>query len=164
MQPIRVLIVNCNPNICDSIEELFEKDNRFAVCSRAYSADAALAFFKTNEAPDVALIDMLMPICDGTGLVIRLREEKLGVGTMLIGLTSFLSDTSLRMIQCLNLSYIIAMPSTPDAIYKRVCALLQLDFADKNVPLYLDVRSKQARERDEIVTRYCSAPSLCTNL
>ncbi|HWQ59312.1 MAG TPA: sporulation initiation factor Spo0A C-terminal domain-containing protein [Clostridia bacterium] len=163
MQSIRIVLVNDNPRMCDSLAELFGADKRFEVCAKAYSAGEAMEYFRKQKQPDVALIDMLMPMCDGTGLVMKLREEKLCSGTMLIGLTGFLSDVAMRMIQSLGLAYVIAMPSKPDAIYKRVCALLQLDFEDENVPLYMDIRSKQMRERDEIITRYLFAMGVCAH-
>lgn len=143
--------------MCDSLADLFNADKRFEVCAKAYSAEEAIEYFRTLKQPDVALIDMLMPVCDGTGLVMRLREEKLGTGTMLIGLTGFLSDVAMRLIQTLGLAYIIAMPSKPEAIYKRVCALLQIDLADESAPVYVDIRGKLSRERDEIITRYLFA-------
>jgi two-component system response regulator (stage 0 sporulation protein A) len=157
MQKIRILLVNDNPRMCDTLADLFEADKRFEVCARAYNAEEAIEYFRGYKQPDVALVDMLMPVCDGTGLVMKLKEEKLGTGTMLIGLTGFLSDVAMRMVQSLGLAYIIAMPSKPEAIYKRVCALLQLDFADESIPLYVDIRGKQSRERDEIITRYLFA-------
>lgn len=157
MQRIRILIVNDNPHMCESLAALFEEDQRFSECAKAYSAEDALIYFQTQTLPDVALIDMLMPVCDGTGLVMQLKEENLGKQTMLIGLTGFLSDVAMRVLQSIGLAYIIAMPAKPDAIYRRVCTLLQLDFADENTPLYLEARSKQARERDEIITRYLFA-------
>lgn len=157
MKGIRILLVNDNPRMCDSLVDLFSADKRFELCAKAYNADEAVEYFRMHAQPDVALIDMLMPVCDGTGLVMRLREERLGAETMLIGLTGFLSDVAMRMIQSLGLAYVIAMPSQPDAIYKRVCALLKLDLSDENVPLYVDIRSKQLRERDEIITRYLFA-------
>ena len=136
MKGIRILLVNDNPRMCDSLGVLFSADKRFELCAKAYNADEAVEYFRMHAQPDVALIDMLMPVCDGTGLVMRLREERLGAETMLIGLTGFLSDVAMRMIQSLGLAYVIAMPSQPDAIYKRVCALLKLDLSDENVPLY----------------------------
>lgn len=157
MQRIRILIVNDNPRMCDTLADLFDADIRFEVCAKAYNAEDAVEYFRNNKQPDVALIDMLMPVCDGTGLIMRLKEEKLGAGTMLIGLTGFLSDVAMRMIQSLGLAYIIAMPSKPEAIYRRVFALLQLDFASESVPLYVDIRSKQARDRDDTITRYLFA-------
>ena len=157
MQKIRILLVNDNPRMCDAIADFFEADKRFELCARTYNAEDAMEYFRSHTQPDVALIDMLMPVCDGTGLIMKLKEEKLGTGTMFIGLTGFLSDVAMRLVQSLGLSYIIAMPSKPDAIYKRVCAVLQLDFADENVSLFVDVRSKQYRERDEIITRYLFA-------
>lgn len=64
MEPIRVLIVDDQPLICDGISKLLEGEKEIQVIGTAYSGEEAIE--KANKLkPDIILMDIRMPGIDG---------------------------------------------------------------------------------------------------
>lgn len=157
MPKAKLVIVNDNISMSDALRSLFCGNKAFEVCECAENAEEAMDYFRNGPPPDVALIDMMMPVCDGIGLVMRLKQEHLCGNTMLIGMSGLISDVAMKLVQSIGISYVIAMPAEPESIYARVCSLLEagLDTGDRSA--YTDLKSRKQRERDETITRYLFA-------
>lgn len=157
MPKTKLVIVNDNGKMSNALQELFCESRAFEVCECAKNADEAMERFREGSQPDVALIDMMMPVCDGIGLVMRLKQEHLAEHTMLIGMSGLISDVALKLVQSIGISYVIAMPAEPESIYARVCSLLEAGLENNGKGVYMELKNRQLRERDETITRYLFA-------
>jgi DNA-binding response OmpR family regulator len=83
---IRVVVVEDNYNANAALSRLLEKSG-FEVAGRAYDGLSGLSCIKT-ERPDVAILDIAMPVLDGYGLARRIRSEIVSP-PKLIALTGF---------------------------------------------------------------------------
>src|SRR6476660_319139 len=83
---LRVVVVDDNYDANVAIARLLEKSG-FQVAGRAYDGLSGLNLIK-SEKPDVAILDIAMPILDGYGLARRIRGE-MQKPTRLIALTGY---------------------------------------------------------------------------
>ena len=83
--PVRLLLVDDEPGLRTAVKAYLE-DEGFEVCT---ANDGEEGWMRAEEmAPDVVISDVMMPRCDGYGLLKRLRaDERLG-GTPVIFLTA----------------------------------------------------------------------------
>lgn len=68
-----ILIVDDEADIRDSLQEFFE-DEGFAVTTAANGAEG-LAALRSGEPPGVIILDLLMPVMDGTEMFEQLQAD-----------------------------------------------------------------------------------------
>lgn len=71
--PVRVMVVDDEENILKSIE-VYLKMEGFEVVA-ASDGEKALKMLKSLT-PDIIVLDLMMPVIDGYGVITRLREKK----------------------------------------------------------------------------------------
>jgi NarL family two-component system response regulator LiaR len=86
---ISVLIADDQPVVRQGLRTFLELHDDIDVVGEAQDGEQALAQIAAL-APDVVLMDLVMPVLDGIGAIERLRE--LGSATRVIVLTSFLDE------------------------------------------------------------------------
>ena len=84
--PLRVVVVDDNYDANAAISRLLQASG-FEVAARAYDGLAGLNAIK-DTCPDVAILDIAMPVLDGFGLARRVRCE-VGSSPKLVALTGF---------------------------------------------------------------------------
>ena len=156
-----LLIVDDNPRICQELAALFSADGRFGPVSSVLNASEATLLF-AERAPDIAVVDMLMPICDGVELITKLKEAGLGKKTLFVGISSLCTDVFLRMCQNIGLSYVVAMPTEPEVIYRRVCDAA-FETEEPNSVLLSRKAEKRMIKMEEIISRYLMAIGVCAH-
>ncbi|CAN7644720.1 response regulator transcription factor [Phenylobacterium sp. LjRoot219] len=77
----RILVADDQPIVRLAVRNLLE-DRGFLVCGEAADGEAALALAMA-EAPDVALLDVMMPRLSGIGVAHCLREQRADVKVLL---------------------------------------------------------------------------------
>jgi DNA-binding NarL/FixJ family response regulator len=82
-QPIRILLVDDDASFLNSLEALLTGEPEFEVVGKAASGAAALAA-ATRAEPDVAVIDVLMPVMSGIECAQLLQERYPKVRVILI--------------------------------------------------------------------------------
>ena len=89
---IRVLIADDHAVVRQGLRTFLELQDGIEVVGEAADGEQALALV-AQAAPDVALVDLVMPGVDGIETIRRLRDS--GAATRVIVLTSFLDDDKL---------------------------------------------------------------------
>ncbi len=72
--PLRIALVDDQPDFCDYVENMLIGDLQFNVISKVFSAEQALKDFSGLEL-DAAIIDVMMPNMDGFSLTKALLES-----------------------------------------------------------------------------------------
>ncbi len=80
-QPVSVLVVDDDPDIRESIR-LFLEAHGYAVTTARDGAEGLERL--TVDPPDVLLLDLMMPGMSGTELMVRMRELRLHIPTVVI--------------------------------------------------------------------------------
>ena len=92
MTPIRVLIADDHAVVRQGLRSFLELQEEIEVVGEASDGDEAVTS-AAELAPDVVLMDLVMPRVDGVEAIRRIRER--GIGPRVIVLTSFLDDERL---------------------------------------------------------------------
>ncbi len=72
--PLRIALVDDQPDFCDYVENMLNGDLQFDVISKAFSAEQALKDFSGLKI-DAAIIDVMMPNMDGFSLTKALLKN-----------------------------------------------------------------------------------------
>jgi DNA-binding NarL/FixJ family response regulator len=75
--PLRILIVDDDPNLAGAVEEILEADGRFVVLGHAASGAEAIELVQ-RATPDLVLMDIGMPGLDGIDATRAIREHDAG--------------------------------------------------------------------------------------
>lgn len=114
-----VLIVDDDHFLVDMYSMKF-KERGFAVDS-ASGGEEALAKLRKGTAPDVTLLDIVMPGVDGIELLKRVRSENLCPGTVFIALTNQSQETDVAKAKELGVaSYIVKANAVPTEVLNEV--------------------------------------------
>ncbi len=120
-EPTRVLIVDDEPNIRLSLEFLMRKAG-YAVRS-AGDGEEALAEV-AREAPDVVLLDVMMPKLDGFAVCARIRAMSLARRVGIIMVTARGREVERERARALGADDYIVKPFSAREAIERVAALL----------------------------------------
>lgn len=82
-QPIRVVVADDHPIFRKGLREIIEEDPGLAVVGECSDGETALAAI-LEHAPDIAVLDLDMPVRDGFGVVRGLAEAGLQVPVVLL--------------------------------------------------------------------------------
>lgn len=86
---IRVVIADDHALILEGLEKMLRSEGEFEILARCEDGEAAVAAVRELR-PDVAILDIRMPVLDGVAAVERLRRE--GDPTRVVLLTAGLDD------------------------------------------------------------------------
>jgi two-component system, NarL family, response regulator LiaR len=111
---IKVLIVDDHQVVRQGLRTFLELHDDIAVVGEAGDGEAGVAMVR-QLAPDVVLMDLVMPRLDGISATRKVKE--LGVGTKVIALTSFTEDDKvIPAIQAGASSYLLKDVSPDDLV------------------------------------------------
>jgi CheY-like chemotaxis protein len=118
--PLRVLVVDDNADGADMLELGLQTLGHSARV--AYNGPSALAAAKEFR-PDVALLDIGLPLMDGFELARRLREEMGSETPVLIAVTGYGQDTDRERTRLAGFSHHIVKPIELDALGALVASV-----------------------------------------
>lgn len=114
-----VLVVDDEPDIL-----LLHRLNLEAAGHRVVlAADGITALERiAEEPPDVVVLDVMMPVLDGWGVLERLRLDEAAPPVLVVSAKS--SPTDIQRARDLGAGDYLAKPYDPDELLRRVAALL----------------------------------------
>ena len=74
MEKLNVVIADDNERIVEMLNALIRTENDMEVVGTAGNGEEAVEVIK-NNAPDVVLLDLIMPKMDGIGVLDKLQED-----------------------------------------------------------------------------------------
>lgn len=139
---IRIVIADDHPVFRQGLRQVVEKNTRLQVIAEANDGEAALALIREHQ-PDIALIDLDMPVVDGFGVVRRLRETSLA--TRVIFLT--MHQDELHFNEALNLGvkgYLIKDSAAADIVHAIQAVDAGQSYISPTLSTFLLSRSQRA--------------------
>ncbi len=105
MGPIRVLVVDDQPLICDGIAKLLEGEKEIQVIGKAYSGEEAIEK-ANNLKPDIILMDIRMPGTDGIEATKVIKSNNPSIQVIAISVYEE-EDLIIQMFQAGAVGYIL---------------------------------------------------------
>jgi DNA-binding NarL/FixJ family response regulator len=115
--PIRLVLADDHPIVLDGLEQLFRLSPDFAVVGRCRDGEEALRALRLYR-PDILVLDIRMPRCDGLQLLRRLQKED--VPTRVVLLTADLEEAQLLEALHLGVGGIVLKEVAPRLLVDAV--------------------------------------------
>ncbi|ANE48058.1 chemotaxis protein CheY [Paenibacillus swuensis] len=126
MQKIQVLLADDNREFTNLLSEYIAEQEDMEVAGVAYNGEEVLRYMKqTRKAPDVLILDIIMPHLDGLGVLEKLRELNLTPQPKIIMLTAFGQENITQKAVQLGASYYILKPFDMEILTNRIRQLVQ---------------------------------------
>jgi len=109
LEKISICIVDDNRELVHVMEEYFNHEPDMEVIGVAQNGKDCMELLKEHE-PDVLLLDMIMPLLDGLGVMQQLREEQREHMPNIIMLTAFGQEDVMRKAVEYGASYFVLKP------------------------------------------------------
>jgi len=121
---LRLVIVEDNRDLCNVLESFVgEKyDDRFEIVGIAHDGAEGLRMI-TEQRPDVALIDIVLPQLDGVSLLEKLSDLYLTNEICCVILTAVSHEDVTRKAIALGARFYFLKPFDNDALFRRILAI-----------------------------------------
>ncbi|WP_274651737.1 sporulation transcription factor Spo0A [Paenibacillus humicola] len=125
MQRIEVLLADDNREFTNLLSEYISEQNDMVIAGVAYNGEEVLRLLEeSRKAPDVLILDIIMPHLDGLGVLERLREMNLSPMPKIIMLTAFGQENITQKAVQLGASYYILKPFDMEILANRIRQLV----------------------------------------
>ena len=163
MKKYQLLIVGDNRFLCSNLKNYFAQIDLFEVLPPVDNGEAALAAIR-EKAPDIVLLDMIMPVIDGLEVLHRMRDEKIGNSAKVFALSAFVDDDMIRISMELGATYFIRLPMSEAAIFSRIMDFISVNDEERSRYVTFAKKNDMNLVRDEIVTNYMRGIGIPVNL
>lgn len=123
---LNVMHVDDEPDIREVAAMALELDSDLVLTSVASGAEA-LARLAEGSRPDVMLLDVMMPIMDGPGVLARLREIEAMAATPVIFMTARAQSDEVERLKALGAVGVIVKPFDPMTLARQLRDILADD-------------------------------------
>ena len=125
MQRIEVLLADDNREFTNLLSEYISEQSDMMVTGVAYNGEEVLRLLEeSRKAPDVLILDIIMPHLDGLGVLERLRDMNLNPMPKIIMLTAFGQENITQKAVQLGASYYILKPFDMEILANRIRQLV----------------------------------------
>jgi len=116
---LKVLIVDDDTFILNMYVAKFAREGHDVAIAK--NGPETLAKLKDGEAPDIVLLDIVLPGMDGLQILAKAREEKLAPNAKYIMLTNQAGDEEMNTAKKLGVAgYIVKATFTPSEVVSKV--------------------------------------------
>ncbi|WP_037463599.1 sporulation transcription factor Spo0A [Shimazuella kribbensis] len=116
---IRLIIADDNREFTQLLKEHFNSQEDMEVIGAAYNGGEVLELIK-DDAPDVLVLDIIMPHLDGLGVLEQLQQMNLPTQPKIVMLTAFGQENITQRAVELGASYYILKPFDMDVLTERI--------------------------------------------
>jgi len=147
---IRVVVAEDNKVLANQICKAVDDSGFARVVAVAYDGKEALEMLKVTET-DVLILDLIMPIIDGIGVLEIVNSEKISIPEIMV-LSAIGHEDIVQRVMSLNVHYYMVKPFDMELVLKRIRAICTYEAEDANV--VPDIKSYDGRGRnvDEQIT------------
>src|SRR5690606_20192836 len=125
LQRIEVLLADDNREFTNLLSEYISEQSDMTVTGVAYNGEEVLRLLEeSRKAPDVLILDIIMPHLDGLGVLERLRDMDLNPMPKIIMLTAFGQENITQKTVQLGASYYILKPFDMEILANRIRQLV----------------------------------------
>jgi twitching motility two-component system response regulator PilH len=122
-EPKKILIIDDDSFLLDMYALKFSKSN-FNVFT-ALGPESALEKLRAGLSPEVILIDIMMPVMNGFEFLIKIREEKISLNSIVIFLSNRGLESDIAQAEKLGASgYIVKGSNTPSEVISKVLDII----------------------------------------
>jgi len=121
---IKLIVVDDNRNICQILQDYFQGQEDLNVVGVAYNGLEAMELIQTQK-PDLIILDLVMPILDGLGVLERLNARTTMTRPKIIMLTAFAQESLTNQAMVLGVDYFILKPFDLEILSQRIRSLMQ---------------------------------------
>jgi len=123
VQKRKVLLVDDDKFLLDMYRKKFQQSG--AEVEVALGSQEALDKLRNSPAPDILVLDIIMPDMDGVALLEAIRKEKLAPNTSVIMLTNEDNQEVIKKAETLGIKgYIVKAMSLPTEVVDKVWQVL----------------------------------------
>ena len=127
---IKLLLADDNKDFCDIMRNYFASQNDIEIVAVAH--DGLSAYEKiTQKNPDVAIIDGIMPVLDGLGVLERLNKNDNPEAPVCVLLSAVVQEKITQRAIDLGADYYIAKPFDMELLTKRIRQLMSKKSSSK---------------------------------
>ena len=120
---IKLLLADDNKDFCDIMQNYFASQSDIEVVAVAH--DGLSAYEKiTQKKPDIAIIDGIMPVLDGLGVLERLNKNENADAPICVLLSAVVQEKITQRAIDLGADYYIAKPFDMELLEKRIRQLM----------------------------------------
>jgi two-component system response regulator (stage 0 sporulation protein A) len=125
LQKIEVLLADDNREFTNLLSEFIDDQEDMSVVGVAYNGNEVFRFIEQQrKAPDVLILDIIMPHLDGLGVLEKLREMNLPNPPKIIMLTAFGQENITQKAVQLGAAYYILKPFDMEVLTSRIRQLV----------------------------------------
>jgi two-component system response regulator (stage 0 sporulation protein A) len=139
----KILLVDDNIEVTNSISSYFDSTNSFTVTGQAGDAIEAIKLIEL-QAPDIIIMDLIMPNADGFYLLEYLSKTKFKKQPGIIILSCLSQESVISRASSLGADYYIVKPFNMQVLYNRVVEVCSKQYTISTSKSY---RSKSVEER-----------------
>jgi two-component system response regulator (stage 0 sporulation protein A) len=131
---ITVLIADDNKDFCDIIGQYLSKHDDIEVVGVAHDGVDTLNQIRRYQ-PDVVVLDIIMPLMDGLGVLEKLNHESMENFSKIIILSAVGQDKITQRAIALGADYYIVKPFDLEVFVKRIRELVSDEFGSPDTSL-----------------------------
>lgn len=116
----KVVLADANESFRTMLREAIEKSGEFTVVAAVGSGDEAMRQVR-EQAPDLLLMDLVLPGLDGFGILDQIRKEELPVRVIVV--SSFVTEQTVPEALAKGAGYFMPKPCQEEALLERMRAV-----------------------------------------
>lgn len=125
MEKIKVLLVDDNIQLLESLKDFFSNKSDLTICGFAEDGQGAIEFLKDNTV-DVLILDIIMPNLDGLAVLDWLSANKTKTFPDIIIVTALRHEDVVRITSMKGVKYFMTKPISYEELYKRIIEIRSL--------------------------------------
>lgn len=134
MASIKVLVADDNREFAELLKEFISEQRDMQVVGIGYNGNEVLEMIETYT-PDVVILDIIMPVLDGIGVLEKIQSMKVKPEPKVIMLTAFGQETITKRAVELGASYYILKPFDMDILINRIRQVVRIPTGNNKTPI-----------------------------